>query len=518
MTSVAKKAKNIAIVSFASYIEYFAGFVASVLVARSLGPSLFGSYAFVIWLVGQLVLLGLHGVNLASIKFVGRAIGSHEEEQLAALLRYLRKVSLISGVLVLLLYAACAQFLPTQELPFNIWVSGGFIVIASMMRATYRFNLAIAQAREQYQVGAIAQSVSAIVYTVMVASLLFIEVNLGYYLTAYLITSGLQCILIFVKAPTLHGLKPQSKLLSTELRSEVNKNLLFGAQFVIVSCFYWGAIEFFLLKKYASLEEVAFFSVALTLAKAASELCVGGFASTLTPMFAKLMGHDSKPELNRILSESVALFALLATIITCLAIVALPSIVTLFYGVKYTQAIPFICTMMVFTAVHSIYTPVSAYQMVNDKPSERMIQSFFSAALNIVLALIIIPRYTIFGAVFCFCLNMFIYPAVGWFYVRHSVKISIHKSFFFKLFICCLLSIAVGYPISALSFKLAFIPASVVTLIVLLSTAVLFKTFPSHYFENALLLYKRLFRGSVALDNLTNRLANSYGKPLDRST
>jgi O-antigen/teichoic acid export membrane protein len=516
MTSVAKKAKNIAIVSFASYIEYLAGFIASVLIARSLGPSLFGSYAFLIWLVGQLVIFGLHGVNLATIKFVGRSIGSHEEQQLSALLRYLRKISLISGVCVLTVYAGCAHFLPTKELPFSPWVSGGFIVLASMARATYRFNLAIAQAREKYEVGAIAQSVSAITYAAIIASLLFFELNLTYYIAAYLVTSVLQCLLIFVKAPTVQGLKPQSQNLTPELRKEVNNNLLFGAQFVIVSGFSWGAIEFFLLKKYASLEEVAFFSVALTLAKAASELCIGGFSSTLTPMLAKLMGPDSRFELNRILSEFVAIFTILAAIISCLAIVALPGVVTLFYGANYTKAIPFICILMIFTAIPSIYTPISAYQMVNDKPTERMVQSLFSATLNVIFALLIIPQYTLVGAIFCFCINMLIYPAVGWFYVRKAIKISVRGTFFLKILLSSFIAIAAAFPISKLDFKLSFLPATAVCLVVLVASAILLKAFPSHYFTNALLFYHRVFKRTSVLDKLALYLSVNYAKPLNK--
>jgi O-antigen/teichoic acid export membrane protein len=515
MTSIAKKAKNVAILSFAAYIEYIAGFAASVLVARTLGPSLFGSYAFVVWLVGQLILFGLHGVNLTTVKFVGRSIGSHEEEQLAALIRYLRNVCVISCASVFLMYAAASQYLPIQELPFNIWIAGGFIILASIFRATYRFNLAIAQAIENYQVGAIAQSVSAIAYTIMVTSLLFVEVNIVYYLIAYIITSGVQCALIFFKPSTLKGLKPQVQKLSDEMRREVNKYLLFGAQFVIVSGFLWGAVEFFVLKKFATIEEVTFFSVALTLAKAASDLCVGAFASTLTPVLAKLMFDESKVELNSILSESVALFTLLATIITCLAVVALPSVTTLFYGAKYVKAIPYICIMMIFTALQSTYTPLAAYQMVNDKPSERMIQSMFSAGLNIVLALIIIPRYGIEGAVFCFCLNMLVYPAVGWFFVRKEIQVNIRKTFFLQLFIFALIATSVGYFVSSLNFTFAFVPASLICLAVLLGNAIIFKTFPSHYFTNALVIYKKLTKGSSKFDKLAKRLSILYGRPLD---
>jgi O-antigen/teichoic acid export membrane protein len=515
-TSVARKAKNVAIVSSAAYIEYIAGFFASVLIARSLGPTLFGSYAFLTWLVGQLVMFSLLGVPIACVKFVGRLVGSHQEAQLDTLVRWLRNLTLITGVLVILIYACSAKFIPTQELPFDVWLTGGFIVIAASLRAGYRFNLAIAQARERYDVGALAQVLGAISYASMVGALLLFEVHLLYYLIAYLATSLIQFLTIILRMPNSKGLSEQSNTLSIELRQEVKKNLFYGSQYVLVSCFSWGAIEFFLLKKYGSLESVAYFSVALTLARAASELLTGGFASTLAPTLAKLMAPDSRQELIRVLSETIALFAVLATMISCLSIVALPGFVSLFYGAKYDAALPYICAMMLFTAVNSIFSPLSAYQMVNDQESQRMRLSVIVAAINIVLSWFIIPKFGLAGAVFCFALNLLLYASGGSWLVLKTVKLTLRYKFFLKLFVSSLIAVGVSAPISLVHLKFSFVPAAIVCIVVLFGAAVLLKTFPRYYFQNALKVYKKLLPRASAPNAFVDRLAARYSHPLDQ--
>jgi O-antigen/teichoic acid export membrane protein len=514
--SVAKKAKNVAIVSSAAYIEYIAGFFASVLIARSLGPTLFGSYAFLTWLVGQLVMFSLLGVPIACVKFVGRLVGSNQEAQLDSLVRWLRNLTLATGLGVLLIYAATAKFIPTQELPFDIWFTGAFIVLAASLRAGYRFNLSIAQARERYDVGAIAQVIGAFSYASMVAALLLFEVHLLYYLIAYLATSFIQFLTIALRMPDTENLAIQSNELSPELKQEVKKNLFYGSQYVLVSCFSWGAIEFFLLKKYGSLESVAYFSVALTLARAASELLTGGFASTLAPTLAKLTAPESRPELVRVLSETVALFALLATIISCLAIVALPGFVSLFYGAKYDAALPYICAMMLFTALNSIFSPLSAYQMVNDEESERMRLSVIVAVINIILSWFIIPQYGLAGAVFCFALNLLLYASGGSWLVLRQVKLNVRYKFFLKLFIAALIAVACSAPVALIHVKFAFIPAGFICILMLFTAAILLKTFPQYYFQNALKVYRKLLPASASIDAFVNWLALRYSHPLDQ--
>jgi O-antigen/teichoic acid export membrane protein len=502
--------KNVAIVSIAAYIEYFAGFLTSVLIARSLGPSGFGSYAFLVWLVGQMAMFMLHGVNVATIKYVGRLAGTDQQHEIAPLVRWLRKITFCSAAFVIFLYACGAQFLPIQELPFSMWLSGAFIVIASSLRSAYRFELAFAQAMESYKIGAIAQSIGAVSFSLMAGVLFFANASLVYYLGAYLVVSLTQYLLIALRTPALTTFEEKPTALSSELRSELRRNIAFGAQFVLISSFSWGAVEVYLLKLYAPVESVAYFSVALTLGRAAMELSVGGFASTLNTSLAKLMGKDSKDELASVLSNATSLFSILGVLIGSLAVVALPGFVLLFYGPKYEPALPYVSALTICIAMYMIFTPLSAYQMVNDRPAERMRLSLFAALVNVGLAFVLIPKFLVAGAVFCFGANMLLYGTLGWFLVRRNIKLSLKGFFFVKLGFAAIICISVSLPISIYGGRLGFVPATLTCIFGFITSATALKVFPSEYFLNAERVFRKLFGISSRREQFILKVAQRF--------
>ena len=65
--------RNVAWVAMAGYIEAAVGLLAGVLIARTLGPTDYGHYAFAIWLCGVLIMAGNHGLPTSSIKFIAEA-------------------------------------------------------------------------------------------------------------------------------------------------------------------------------------------------------------------------------------------------------------------------------------------------------------------------------------------------------------------------------------------------------------------------------------------------------------
>ena len=67
--------RSIGIVTVSTYIEYALGLLMSVWIARSLGPSDFGRYAFTVWLCGWLIVCSNHALTTSSTKFIAEADG-----------------------------------------------------------------------------------------------------------------------------------------------------------------------------------------------------------------------------------------------------------------------------------------------------------------------------------------------------------------------------------------------------------------------------------------------------------
>ena len=58
--------RNVALVAMASYVESAVGLLAGVLIARTLGPTDYGHYAFGIWLCGALIMAGNNALPTSS--------------------------------------------------------------------------------------------------------------------------------------------------------------------------------------------------------------------------------------------------------------------------------------------------------------------------------------------------------------------------------------------------------------------------------------------------------------------
>ncbi len=72
-----KVVRNLLLANSSNYLEYFFGLIVSMLIARSLGPSEFGTYVFLIWLVSIAVAFANEGLALSVTKHIAE-IGNDE--------------------------------------------------------------------------------------------------------------------------------------------------------------------------------------------------------------------------------------------------------------------------------------------------------------------------------------------------------------------------------------------------------------------------------------------------------
>ena len=68
-------------------LSFLGGTVVAIIIARVLGPTLLGAFAFVMWIVGVGGSLGIHGVSRATAKFGGEYFGRGEPEIARAIIR-----------------------------------------------------------------------------------------------------------------------------------------------------------------------------------------------------------------------------------------------------------------------------------------------------------------------------------------------------------------------------------------------------------------------------------------------
>src|SRR5688572_28022808 len=138
-------AKAAALIMGSTYITYALGLLIGAVIARVLGPTSFGKYAFVVWLSGWLVLVANNGLNASGIRFISDTLGRGAFEQARDIHGWLLRWQRIStGAVAAALVSVSIWLAPEfwgEQLPlFVIVLLAGFAT-----RAAYLFDVSIAK-------------------------------------------------------------------------------------------------------------------------------------------------------------------------------------------------------------------------------------------------------------------------------------------------------------------------------------------------------------------------------------
>ena len=129
--------------SFAVYIEYLFGLIASILTARALLPNDMGVYSLLIWLVANGVIVANAGITLGAIKFIAELRGAGREDDTARLVRRLRGMQ--RTMLAIVVVALALVFLGFHgHLGPGVPTWTFVLLLGSVaLRAPYMFNIAV---------------------------------------------------------------------------------------------------------------------------------------------------------------------------------------------------------------------------------------------------------------------------------------------------------------------------------------------------------------------------------------
>ena len=148
--------------SIGLYTEFALGMLTSIVIARHLGPHLFGAYSGVIWLMAMGTAISNAGTASAAIKFIAEQRGAGRDDQIAPLLAYLRGAQRKFLLVVLVASALLLVFAGHEVAPsLDTWMVLGFLVATIPLRAGYMFNVGTAKGFENFRANAMVALVAA---------------------------------------------------------------------------------------------------------------------------------------------------------------------------------------------------------------------------------------------------------------------------------------------------------------------------------------------------------------------
>ena len=156
--------RNLTISSTATYVENATGLLASVLIARSLGPIGYADYAFAIWLSGWLIRACNHALTTISIRFIAEARGAGDEARAQALLNFLLRMQAVSSAIVLGLFALSCALAAPDGWSNNPVLIPLLILVSVYARAAFWMGGAVGKGYERFEVESASLVVMALMF------------------------------------------------------------------------------------------------------------------------------------------------------------------------------------------------------------------------------------------------------------------------------------------------------------------------------------------------------------------
>lgn len=376
--------------------------VTSVLVARVMGPTRLGAYAYVLWVAGMAVALGTLGIPTAVSRYVPDYLARRRPELAWAVVReaFRLQVLTMGGVVVagllLVFGAASADARVYASLAVLSIFPAGLLGIATAVNSSFE------DVRSN-----VVPSVSGILTNVsgVVASLVFgwgLVGLAGALLAGRCVDAGLRFGLMSRNLPGHLARRDFSlveirrdEALPPALRSELLAFCGQSTTLLLLQLVVWNRSEMFFLKRFCDLREIAFFSLAFAFGLVPQHLAGPFVKAATTTLFAE-QGRGA--EWMRRFAESMWRYSSLLVWPAAVGLAAVGGpLLRVLYGVKYADALPAFVLAAALSGLPRLAEAPTRLVTVLGGQGTLVRWGLASACVTLCLDLWLVPRYCALG-------------------------------------------------------------------------------------------------------------------------
>jgi O-antigen/teichoic acid export membrane protein len=373
----------------------------SVIAARYLGPEGMGRQSYIAFIAISATMLFTGGLSVSLMRFIGETLGRGEPAAVRDLIRWGWAIAVISALIGggTLVVAALAG-----SEPQNAWVLAGVGTSLGILHAIPSALLIGAQRwRDASLVGLITGTVSVPAVLIVlqagggITGLFAVEavvaaVNLGW--TSLLARRALDGL---TADPASAPAPPSATRSSAALRRRTGAYALLLSLNVLLSVVVYKRSEFFFLDHYATDSEIAIYSIAFA-ATSALALLPEALTSAAVPAFATLFGAGEIQRLSTGFTRGVRMLAIASLPVTAAMLALGPATLQLVYGGDYAGTEPVLRIMLIVSPVLPLLNVSYALMLGLGRIKAVLFSNAAAAAVNVTLALILVPRYDAQGA------------------------------------------------------------------------------------------------------------------------
>jgi len=404
--------RNLLLANSSNYLEYFFGLLVSMLIARSLGPSEFGVYVFLIWLVSIAVAFANEGLSLSVTKHIAEVNNDEGQPDSSTIIHFFER-NHFNRIGVIMIPLALAAFLNSHRdqygMEFAVFVTG-VLAVCFYFRARHMLRVSTFKGLEQFWGVAIGPFLVTPINMISAIVLFYLEAPLWMYLAQYLVVSFgfFLCTRIYLTRKSgYRGAEPKQQV-HNDYFDRVSSYNRYITPSAILTYLMASQTEIYFLNLFSSSESVAFFNVGFILATAIATLVPGIINMVLLPMVSRSMSQGVDV-VRKIVEDTIRYQLYLNFLVIGPTLLYADDVVMFLYGAEYSNAAqPFLWLVLIYCAANFV-SAFNSYLLSANEHKLILKVSVIGAVLGIALDVVLIYLYGLNGAIVALGLTMLWY-------------------------------------------------------------------------------------------------------------
>lgn len=391
---------NTAYSSFALYIEYLFGLIASIVIARALLPTDMGIYSLLVWVAANAIVVANAGITLGAIKFIAELRGTGRNDSTALLVQRLRKMQRNMLLIVIVVLCVIFAFAHGRIAPgVDLWLLG-LLILSVAFRAPYMFNIAVLKGGQDFRSTAVIAVIGATFNLGLVILAWVKAASLQTFVEVYAVSSVMFYLVSQWRASRFARIAADGNaVLSPELETRMRHHLRVVAFTTVFGTIGSSEIELLSLNLLSDAAHAGLFKVANAVASGVALLLPGILSAQLLPMMASARGRSQDEANRRFIDMTVWLYVLGAPLIAA-GMVFSDHAIELLYGNAYAEAAPVLIVLLIARVASVLGQGATAFLMSADRQTALMRLTLVFSGLRLAGAFACTYAFGLTGAIF----------------------------------------------------------------------------------------------------------------------
>ncbi|MCU0608260.1 MAG: flippase [Chitinispirillaceae bacterium] len=462
--------KNAVVTLFNTVFLMITSWIISIWVARQLGPSNFGIFNLVLWLVGTITWVVGMGFIHATTKFIAEYHSKGEQQNLRPIIMYILKlelaISVACTIIMLVFHTRIASYFFTPEQGFFFFLAA-LGLVPGIMTAIFSAAIEGIQKFEYFVWSNLILSPLSFAAKVYV---LYTGRGITGLLVVMLVFSFINAIFYFVVLAREQVFKGGTKGLAKDIRARIhgyNRSLI-----AILACdkIVWDKSENFFLGRFCTSVQIGYYNLGYNVVQRIVSMLPAMFWRVLFPAMSGYSGSGERDKMKRLFYLSTRYLAFIGFPLGVAGMILAYQIINILYGHDYIGAQRSLQILFVASIFSTLANPASAVLYGYEK--QAFIYKFGAvlAVFNIILDMLLIKPYGATGAAICYGVTTFIASTGGLFYTCRLMKLrypfaSVAKIAFSTIIMGIVMEIIILQNAELLGFICSLVAGAVVYLI-----------------------------------------------------